>query len=111
MDMRLDKAKLKALRESRAWSQTHLAEVSGISLRTIQRIEKSGNASLESIKSICATFDVHVEYLTVPQEQQSKIESSLLQTMRKKLLSIEAKITLASFIVAFTIAFLFTVWR
>lgn len=34
--MKLDNAKLKKLRESNAWSQAHLAEASGISMRTIQ---------------------------------------------------------------------------
>jgi DNA-binding XRE family transcriptional regulator len=35
MEMQLDVQKLKKLRESKSWSQSHLAEVSGISLRTI----------------------------------------------------------------------------
>jgi len=39
--MELNKDKLKHLRESKAWSQSHLAEVAGLSLRTIQRIEKT----------------------------------------------------------------------
>jgi DNA-binding XRE family transcriptional regulator len=52
MKMELNKETLKSQRETRAWSQTQLADVSGLSLRTIQRIEKTGIASQESaIKS------------------------------------------------------------
>ena len=41
MDMKVDSQKLIQLRNARAWSQQHLADVSGLSLRTIQRIEKT----------------------------------------------------------------------
>ena len=44
--MQLSVEKLKQLRDLRAWTQSHLAEVSGLSLITIQRIEKTGVASL-----------------------------------------------------------------
>jgi transcriptional regulator with XRE-family HTH domain len=56
MEMELNKHKLKDQRDSRAWSQTQLAEVSGLSLRTIQRIEKTGVASQESAKSLASVY-------------------------------------------------------
>ena len=31
--------RIKALRDAKAWSQAHLAEAAGLSLRTIQRVE------------------------------------------------------------------------
>ena len=37
--------------------------MSGLSLRTIQRIEKGHNASLESLKSLAAVFEVDIETL------------------------------------------------
>jgi DNA-binding XRE family transcriptional regulator len=49
---------IKELRNKRSWSQDHLASVSGLSLRTIQRIEKEGNCSLESKKALAAVFEV-----------------------------------------------------
>lgn len=52
MEMQLNIQKLKQLRESKAWSQSQLADVAGISLRTVQRIEKSGIALPESVMSI-----------------------------------------------------------
>ncbi|HID02661.1 MAG TPA: helix-turn-helix domain-containing protein [Desulfobacterales bacterium] len=49
---------IKKLRLQRAWSQEELAECSGISVRTIQRLEKGGQMSLESRKALAATFDL-----------------------------------------------------
>ena len=63
MDMQLNVEKLKQQRNTRAWTQSHLAEVADISLRTIQRIEKSGIASQESAQSICAAFGITVAQL------------------------------------------------
>ena len=60
MDMKVDSSYLKAQRGQRAWSQEHLAEVTGLGLRTIQRIETTGTASYESAKSLAAVFDVEV---------------------------------------------------
>lgn len=63
MDMQLSVEKLKQQRDARAWTQSHLAEVADLSLRTIQRIEKSGIASQESAQSICAAYEITVEQL------------------------------------------------
>jgi DNA-binding XRE family transcriptional regulator len=63
VNMELKKDLLIAEREARAWSQSHLAEVTGLSLRTIQRIEKSGSASLESVKSLASVFEVSIDKL------------------------------------------------
>ena len=65
MDMQLSVDKLKQQRDLRAWTQSHLAEVSDISLRTIQRIEKSGIASQESAQSICAAYEIKIKDLLV----------------------------------------------
>ena len=47
MEMKLDRHLLRKWRETRAWSQEHLAALAGLSLRTIQRIEADGRASAE----------------------------------------------------------------
>lgn len=60
MDMKVDSSYLKTQREQRAWSQEHLAEVTGLGLRTIQRIETSGTASYESARSLAAVFGIDV---------------------------------------------------
>ena len=51
------------LRLQRGWSQEQLAEFSGLSVRTIQRIEKGQKASLESLKSLAAVFELQVSDL------------------------------------------------
>ncbi len=63
MDMKVDPSYIKAQREQRAWSQEHLAEVTGLGLRTIQRIETTGTASYESARSLAAVFEVEVAKL------------------------------------------------
>jgi DNA-binding XRE family transcriptional regulator len=58
--MKIDTQVLRRLREERSWTQEHLAAVSGVSLRTIQRIEREGNASAETRLSLAAAFGVDV---------------------------------------------------
>jgi transcriptional regulator with XRE-family HTH domain len=65
MDMKVDSSYIKAQRARRAWSQEHLAEVTGLGLRTIQRIEKTGAASYESALSLAAVFEIDVAALRV----------------------------------------------
>jgi transcriptional regulator with XRE-family HTH domain len=50
-------------RLKRGWSQQQLAEVSGTSLRTIQRIEAGATPSLETLKCLAAVFEVSIEDL------------------------------------------------
>jgi transcriptional regulator with XRE-family HTH domain len=66
MDMKIDGNRVRALREDRAWSQEHLAEVTGLSVRTIQRIETDGNASAESRLALAAAFAVMLADLAPP---------------------------------------------
>lgn len=55
---------VKNLRISKGWSQEHLAEVSGLNVRTIQRLERGENASLETLSSLCSVLLVKAEELT-----------------------------------------------
>ncbi len=55
---------VKKLRDRQNWSQEQLAEFSGLSTRTIQRIESGSKASLESLKSLAAVFEVEISSLT-----------------------------------------------
>lgn len=49
---------IQKLRLKRGWSQQQLAEVSGLSTRTIQRLEAGFPPSTESLKSLAAAFEV-----------------------------------------------------
>lgn len=55
---------IKNLRLEKGWSQEHLAQVSGLSLRTIQRIEGGSKAGLDSLNALAAVFSVSVSELT-----------------------------------------------
>ncbi|MBN4082488.1 helix-turn-helix transcriptional regulator [Mariprofundus ferrooxydans] len=63
MSININQIMLKNLRKEKAWSQDELAMISGLSLRTIQRIEKDGKASLESKKAIASAFEINASEL------------------------------------------------
>lgn len=47
---------LKQLRLDRGWTQEQLAGISGVSVRTIQRLEQGAPVGLESAKALAAAF-------------------------------------------------------
>jgi transcriptional regulator with XRE-family HTH domain len=49
---------IQKLRLQRGWSQEQLAELSGLSVRTVQRIERGQPASLETLKALGAAFEI-----------------------------------------------------
>ena len=51
---------IKKMRLERHWSQDQLAEMSGLSIRTVQRIENGEHAGLESLKSLAAVFEINI---------------------------------------------------
>lgn len=63
--MHIDSARLRALRSARQWSQEQLAELSGLNLRTIQRLEAGAKISTESLRALAAVFEVPAETLLV----------------------------------------------
>lgn len=48
--------RIRALRLARAWSQEQLAELSSVSVRTIQRIEKGDPPSLETLSALAPSL-------------------------------------------------------
>lgn len=46
------------MRLQRGWSQQQLADLSGLSVRTIQRIERGQGASVETLKSLASVFEI-----------------------------------------------------
>ena len=57
---------IQKLRLQRGWSQQQLADLSGLSVRTIQRIEQGQVASTESLKSLAAVFEIDFSTLQEP---------------------------------------------
>ena len=71
MSFKADAAKIKRWREERHWSQEHVADLAGIGLRTIQRIENGEPASQESLKALAAAYNVDVIALSLDQEAEA----------------------------------------
>ena len=65
MDEMINRDIVKKLRSEKCWSQEHLSLVSGLSIRTVQRVENEGRCSLDSKKAIASAFDIDVKLLTV----------------------------------------------
>jgi len=71
MPFKADADKIKRWREERRWSQEHLAELAGLGLRTVQRIETGEPASHESLMALAAAYNVDVVALSVDQEVEA----------------------------------------
>ncbi|KUJ83970.1 helix-turn-helix domain-containing protein [Microbulbifer flavimaris] len=54
---------LKKVRKRRKWTQEQLAELSGLNVRTIQRIESGKKPGLESLKSLASVLEVEISTL------------------------------------------------
>ena len=61
---------IKTLRLERHWSQEQLAEMSGLSTRTIQRIESGQNADFETLKSLASVFEINLSSLNKKEEEE-----------------------------------------
>jgi transcriptional regulator with XRE-family HTH domain len=57
---------IQKLRLQRGWSQEQLADLSGLSVRTIQRLERGQTASVESLKALGAAFRIDFSQLKEP---------------------------------------------
>ena len=82
--MKIDSNLVKKLRTAENWSQEQLSEKSGLSLRTIQRLENGGNASLESVRALAAAFGIDPTELTLsetesPQTPLDAVKTGLLE--------------------------------
>lgn len=67
---------VKKLRLQQGWSQEQLAQLAGLHVRTIQRIERGQKAGLESMKSLAAVFEVEYQALITESDMsQSKREN------------------------------------
>lgn len=58
------------LRLQKGWSQEQLAVLSGLSVRTIQRLEGGKPASAETLKAVASVFDIDFNRLREPDMDQ-----------------------------------------
>ncbi len=74
---------IKKMRLERHWSQEQLAEMSGLSIRTIQRIENGENAGLESLKSLASVFETNIADSDKKKEiEQIRKEEEYIQNVK-----------------------------
>ena len=59
----MNEMRIATLRRERGWTQERLAETSGIAVRTVQRLERGNEASLETLSAIARALDVPVREL------------------------------------------------
>ena len=75
---------VRKLRLKHAWSQEQLAQFSGLSIRTIQRIERGQNAGLESLKSLAAVFEIQLTDLQQEMEMTIDTEKNIETKMTEE---------------------------
>jgi len=101
--MLVNSNKLRALRRSRNWTQQHLAQLCDVSMRTIQRVERDGVASNETVAAYASVFEIEASELIISTEQyERKDKHVVLPPMMVGLL------VLSSFVagIGFTLCFL-----
>lgn len=75
---------VRKLRLQRGWTQERLAELAGVNVRTIQRIERGGKSSLETKLALAAIFEVDVvtfEEGTVEMAETPQVSSDEREAM------------------------------
>lgn len=78
--MHVNSIRLRELRVARQWSQEQLATLSGLNLRTIQRLESGAKISQESLRALCSVFEVPAESLLASEPGPSE---SALRAIRE----------------------------
>lgn len=74
-NMKLDPSSVRRLREAKNWSQEQLAKASGVSLRTIQRVETEGTASRETRVCLAAALDVEVTLISEIRNETGQVRT------------------------------------
>ena len=72
--MKVDGGKIRAMREQKSWSQEHLASASGLSVRTIQRVEAEGTSLPETRLALAAALGIAASELMPGKPVQKRAE-------------------------------------
>ena len=78
--MKINSDMVKRLRSEKNWSQEQLSEACGLSLRTIQRFENSGKASIESVRVLAAIFNVDPNELILIEKDERMTPFEAIKT-------------------------------
>lgn len=80
--MKVNSDYIRQLRQQRGWSQEQLADIAGVNARTIQRLERGTQASVDTLKALAVAFAVDYQQLlmTPPQQPESWYQRSPMLT-------------------------------
>jgi transcriptional regulator with XRE-family HTH domain len=96
MNMNINAHLVITLRKRKSWSQEELATAAGLNLRTIQRIESDGVASLQSRKALAAAFDVEVSEFDIQEKRMMRTFEYKTVVYRAALLTSKPPDTIAA---------------
>jgi len=77
--MQIDAAKAIELRNKRGWTQQHLADACAVSLRTIQRVEKDGIASQETVAALCSVYEIERQVIEAGPVSKQTVKNTVNQ--------------------------------
>jgi transcriptional regulator with XRE-family HTH domain len=106
---------MKILRLNKRWSQEQLAHMSGLNVRTIQRVEKGKSVGLETLKSLAAVFEISTDELihaieNEKQPSQKDVDIVKAQSLRndahEKVKSIKYFYASSAFLIAIFLFFM-----
>ena len=80
---------IRKLRLENGWSQEQLAEMSGLSVRTIQRIERGQKPGLESLKCLAAVFETDVANLSMETDMSNDTDKERFRMSNEERSAIE----------------------
>lgn len=70
--MIIDATIIRQQRADRGWTQQQLADACQVSLRTIQRVERNGSLSHDTLQGLCAVFNIETKQLLTSQQGDDK---------------------------------------
>jgi transcriptional regulator with XRE-family HTH domain len=77
--MQINAERVVELRKKCSWSQDELATAAGLNLRTIQRVENSATASLQTMKAIASALEAELDDFRIkPEKVMAKYEYKTL---------------------------------
>ncbi|PVE71818.1 hypothetical protein DC432_09400 [Microbacterium testaceum] len=86
----MNRTRIAESRSLRGWTQERLAEVSGVTVRTVQRLEAGNDVSLNTLARLGEALGVPVRELfeTVPENAYGKALSALLTAIATGLFAV-----------------------
>lgn len=84
--MKINTQRLKELRAARGWSQEQLSTICSLDLRTIQRVESRGTASLETLRALATSFGVDKEELLAA---DAPVQNKVVSAVKRALLNFD----------------------